>query len=251
MQIPATKSCGLTGSALKLIAIITMTIDHIGAAVIEPRFLHAADTEQMLQILSTEAGMKLYLFDLIIRGIGRLAFPIFCFLLVEGFCHTRDVKKYLRNLVIFALISEVPFDLAFYDQAFFWGYQNIFFTLVIGLLTIMGIRQYHGNKAVQVLITLAGGTAAQLLVVDYGVMGVLIIVCFYVFRTNKKYKYISVGFLAVLESYDLFGIAALALLPIHRYNGERGTVRNKYAFYAYYPAHILILYLLGTFVFTG
>lgn len=116
---------GLSGSTLKLIAIITMLIDHIGAAVIA-RLLIAGQGSEMLY--------KIYY---AMRAVGRVAFPIFCFLLVEGFFYTGSRKKYALRLFGFALLSEIPFDLAFSGKTLEFGYQNVFFTLLIGLLTIM------------------------------------------------------------------------------------------------------------------
>ena len=95
----------LTGNALKFIAIFTMLIDHIGAALIEYGILCSYDIDRMMIIIETEEGMRWYLFDLVLRIIGRIAFPIFCFLLVEGFLHTRDERKYARNLLLFAFMQ--------------------------------------------------------------------------------------------------------------------------------------------------
>ena len=114
---------GLSGSTLKLIAIITMLIDHIGAAVIA-RLLIAGQGSEMLY--------KIYY---AMRAVGRVAFPIFCFLLVEGFFYTGSRKKYALRLFGFALLSEIPFDLAFSGKILEFGYQNVFFTLLIGLLS--------------------------------------------------------------------------------------------------------------------
>ena len=116
---------GFSGSTLKLIAIITMLIDHIGAAVIA-RLLIAGQGSELLY--------KIYY---AMRAVGRVAFPIFCFLLVEGFFYTGSRKKYALRLFGFALLSEIPFDLAFSGKILEFGYQNVFFTLLIGLLTIM------------------------------------------------------------------------------------------------------------------
>ena len=105
---------GLSGSTLKLIAIVSMLIDHVAAAVIV-RVLYAGHwTEQLYQIYR------------VMRSVGRIAFPIFCFFLVEGFEHTRDRKKYALRLFLFALISEIPFDLAFSAEILEVQYQNVF-----------------------------------------------------------------------------------------------------------------------------
>ena len=117
---------GLTGSTLKLFAIITMLIDHTGAAVVGTIIglgnLRTTDYE-LYRTLST-----LYR---LMRGIGRLAFPVFCFLLVEGFFHTRSVRKYCERLFLFALVSEFPFDFALKPSAVFWNKQNVDFTLLL------------------------------------------------------------------------------------------------------------------------
>ena len=109
------KKRGIPGSTLKIIAITTMFIDHIGAVVLEGKLsdlgmAQAMQTQEGLQEFMAQYGV-LYLIDMIMRLIGRMGFPIFCFLLIEGFIHTRSRLKYGRNLLLFALVSEVPFDL--------------------------------------------------------------------------------------------------------------------------------------------
>lgn len=142
---------GIPGSTLKIIAIITMFIDHIGAVVLEGKLsdlgmAQAMQTQEGLQEFMAQYGV-LYLMDMIMRLIGRMGFPIFCFLLIEGFIHTRSRLKYGRNLLLFALISEVPFDLAItrgmgdvpkIGGVLYPYYQNVFFTLFIGLLCMCG-----------------------------------------------------------------------------------------------------------------
>ena len=169
---------GLSGSTLKLIAIITMLIDHIGAAVIA-RLLIAGQGSEMLY--------KIYY---AMRAVGRVAFPIFCFLLVEGFFYTGSRKKYALRLFGFALLSEIPFDLAFSGKTLEFGYQNVFFTLLIGLLTIMLFdavvkkQEWHPvlRSALLVIITFGGMGAAYLLHTDYDAKGVLAILVFYMTR---------------------------------------------------------------------
>ena len=122
---------GISGSTLKMIAIVTMVIDHIGAAVLARLLmvnglgeLDQTNADAIMQWLS--ANGALYWTYTVMRMIGRVAFPIFCFLLVEGFLHTHDVKKYAMRLGLFALISEIPFDLAFSDKILEFNYQNVF-----------------------------------------------------------------------------------------------------------------------------
>lgn len=136
---------GISGSTLKLIAIITMLIDHTAATILD-RTLMARGGNQ-LNPNNIEEVVKFYTDNGVIiaanmtmRLIGRLAFPIFCFLLIEGFIHTRNVWKYAARLALFALISEIPFDLAFKGKVLEFTYQNVFFTLFIGLIVMMGFR---------------------------------------------------------------------------------------------------------------
>ena len=118
---------GISGSTLKLIAIFTMLIDHIAATVI-------------LQMINNGIGGQT-LIDIywVMRSIGRMAFPVFCFLLVEGFKYTHSREKYAARMFIFALISEIPFDLAINNTVLEFKSNNVFFTLLLGLLAIMGL----------------------------------------------------------------------------------------------------------------
>jgi hypothetical protein len=232
---------GLSGSTLKLIAIVSMLIDHVAAAVIV-RVLYAGHwTEQLYQIYR------------VMRSVGRIAFPIFCFFLVEGFEHTRDRKKYALRLFLFALISEIPFDLAFSAEILEVQYQNVFFTLLIGLITVMAFHaaeeKKEWNPVVRVvllaLIVAAGMGIALFLKTDYDAKGVMAILLLYVFR-KKRSMQILAGCL-FFSWWELPALAAFFLLAC--YNGTRG-LRMKYFFYVFYPAHLLLLYavclLMGT-----
>ena len=149
--LPVNNRRGISGSTLKLIAIITMLIDHTAATILDNTLyargfdkLDQSDSQAFMDFISDNA--LLYSADMMMRLIGRIAFPIFCFLLVEGFLHTRNQWKYAGRLAVFALISEIPFDLAFHKTAFYLQYQNVFFTLLIGLMVLMGFR-YLAIKA--------------------------------------------------------------------------------------------------------
>lgn len=120
---------GLTGQSLKVIAVISMIIDHIGYAIIN-RMPGVNDPGALISVIY-----------LIFRTIGRPAFPLYCFLLVEGVIHTRNIGKYALRLFIFALVSEIPFDLAFYGKPIFNGHQNVFFTLCIGVLLLWAFKK--------------------------------------------------------------------------------------------------------------
>lgn len=222
---------GLSGTALKLAACITMLIDHIGASCIEAAYAAAAEIPEAVAQLDT-----------VLRLIGRLAFPIFCFLLVEGFLHTHDVKKYIERLLVFGLVSEVPFDLAFFRTPFYWGHQNVYWTLGLGVLAMAALKHFEdadGNVAWKGRFAALGlAVLAQLLNTDYGAIGVALIVALYLTRSDRKYQCI-IG--AVMMLFEL--TAPLAFLLIWHYNGQRGRCApwRKWAFYGFYPVHLTIL----------
>ena len=133
--------CSFSGTALKTIACITMLIDHIGASCIEAGILTPGLDSGTLS-RDTLSAYPLYRLDMVLRFTGRLAFPLFCFLLVEGFVHTHNVKGYLGRLVLFGLLSEVPFDLAFFRTPFDFSAQNVYWTLALGVLAMAGLKRF-------------------------------------------------------------------------------------------------------------
>ncbi len=218
---------------LKLIAIITMLIDHVGAVLVPGNTM----------------------LNFIMRCIGRLSFPIFVFLLVEGFHHTKDVKKYLMRMGAFALISEIPFDLAFYGKVLEFHHQNIFFTLFLGLLCMYLMskveKKFKQNiiimNLLNALLTLVFGIAAYLLKTDYDYRGIILIVAFYLFRGSKLLLGLSLLFISGYLLGYINIIATLAILPIAFYNGQKGK-NIKYTFYIFYPAHLLILAVINLLI---
>ncbi len=229
-----------TAGMLKIFACIIMLIDHIGAAVIYYGF-HFDDKANP----PADKIRTLYIF---MRLTGRLAFPIFCFLIVEGYKHTRNVWKYLRNLLIFGVLSEIPFDLAFNKKFFDFGYQNVYFTLALGLLMVIafdkmtqGSFMKAGLKRQAAAIALAAIPVALgfLLQTDYGGLGVLLIFTFYLFGKNEMLGVVTnVATLTFINPTELFSCFDFYL--IKKYNGQKG-ISLKYFFYFYYPVHLLIL----------
>ena len=233
--------CGLSGTALKYIACITMLIDHIGASCIEAGILLPA-----LAAGAASCGgipvSTLLAADRVLRYIGRLAFPIFCFLAVEGFLHTHNVKGYLGRLVLFGLLSEVPFDLAFFRTPFDPSAQNVYWTLALGVLAMAGLKHFEkpdGSASWKGLLCAAGCTLAALLAcTDYNGIGVFIICALYLTRGDRKRQCI-VG--ALLFLFEL--TAPLAFVLVWFYNGQRGACSplQKKAFYWFYPVHLSVL----------
>ena len=234
---------GITGNTLKMIAIVTMLIDHIGVAFIENGILKYQSINPSYEVYGMAESMW-GIINLALRTVGRVAFPIFCFLLVEGFFHTRDIKKYGARLFVFALISEIPFDLALFDKWFYPGYQNVYVTLFIGLCVLYWYEKVSGDPIKRTLVFLAGCGAAVVLKCDYSIIGIVMILLFYIYYHNKKLQTIFAGILAAVESLGCFGAAVLAFIPIRMYNGARGTGNLNYFFYWFYPAHLILLYIL-------
>lgn len=244
------KRLSISGSTLKMIAVITMFIDHFAAGVLSRYMakygmveIDMADENAVAQWISENSS--LYIAYFVMRMIGRIAFPIYCFLLIEGLEHTHNSLKYAGRLLLFAAISEIPFDLLFNGEVLEFGYQNVFFTLFFGLVCLI-VLQYIDRQNMAPTVTVicrlaAAGIcmfAAHMLYTDYAATGVFCIVILYFFRKNKKQQVIAgcVTFLWELT-------APLAFIPIWFYNGTRGW-KLKYFFYLFYPLHLLLLYLL-------
>ena len=220
----------LSGSVLKCIALFTMIVDHVG--------LHLLRNSGIV-LLYTSAG-PLELFTLM-RKVGRLAFPIYCFLLVEGFLHTHDRRKYGLNLLAFALISEIPWNLE-HTGALYCPSQNVFFTLFLGYAGMCCIEELKERPLEQLISLIALVLVAMNLKADYGIGGFAFILVMYLLREQKILQAI-VG--TCIESGGW--AAGLAFIPINLYNGQRGFIQGKvmkYLFYAAYPVHIMIIYLI-------
>lgn len=253
----------MTSFILRLIAIVAMLLDHTAAVLVAPN----SDAYTLMRI------------------VGRIAFPIFCFLIVEGFEHTRSVAKYTGRLAIFALLSEIPFDLAFHDSLLevYYG-QNVFFTLLLGLLAITAagrgvpwlLKRIFQNteraedRWVQMLIASPAIALccwlASLMKTDYGWFGVLCICLFYLLREQRVLAMLAFALLNTFRyclsilpdssTYALFCLriygldtvqwfAPMAAWPILSYNGKSGSRRFKSWFYIFYPAHLLVLWAIS------
>jgi len=217
----------LDGTTLKLIAMISMVFDHAG---------------------------DMFFPDVMWpRMIGRLAMPIFSFFIAEGFSHTRDKKKYLCRLGIFALISEIPFDLAFEGKIGF-SHQNImlsFFLAVVALMLYDWIQggtkseENHasiGKTVLGVIAVAAIATLSLLLRADYTIFAVIAVFLFYVLRQKHPLVRTGVGvaFLALTRTVGYYCTTGLSFIPLAMYNGKKGK-GLKWLFYGFYPGHLLLL----------
>ena len=235
---------GLTGNQLKTLGGLFLLLDHIGAVVIQGGILHGRDREAFLAAAATDLGQRLLALSRILRYCGRLSFPIFAFLLTEGFIHTSDRVRYCIRLGVLACISEPLFDMAVYGTFFYPDYQNTIFTLWLGLLVLTAL-EYLSHPALQFLALLAGCALSWILKTDYNVLGILLIGALYWFRYNDTARLVWGMILSALESLSCFCISALAYAPIVLYNGRRGAREWKYVYYAFYPVHLVLLYVIA------
>ena len=238
---------------LKWIAVISMAVDHTGM-VLFPQII----------------GMRL---------IGRLAFPIYCYLLVKGFIHTRSRSRYMGRMAVFALLSELPFDLACYGT-FSWEGQSVFLTLLLSLGMLSVLEVVLTEQSVHRPLRLCGAAAVVLgagmltfvCSCDYSFSAPFLVAGLYVYETGSRtgirimrypvYSFLIffvtmyVGWLmngltseqayagVILEAYCL-----PAAWLIRFCNGTRKKTGGKYFFYAFYPLHLLLLYVLGRLYF--
>ncbi len=214
----------LSGFSLKVIALITMTIDHVGL-VLFPKIVP-------------------------LRAIGRIAFPIFAFLLVEGYLHTKDLKKYLLRLFLFALISEVPFDLAFYGKSIHFTHQNTLFTLTVGLLAVFFLDHFR-YQLPGIALAAVCALAVHFGEMDYHTGGVLLIAAFFILRDKPLIKLVFTSLLLLLLYNPIEAFGIIGILLTYFYNGERGAVSMKYLFYVYYPLHLFTIYLAKMYMISA
>ena len=237
----------LSGSALKLIAVLVMLNDHIGAFLLRnyppakiPFFVIPGRTLQLFgHELFSIATYQLSAYRLS-RDVGRIAFPIFCFLITEGFIHTHNRFKYGLNLFLFALISEIPWNFV-HANSFRYERQNVYFTLLLGYLGICAVEYLKGRPWIQVLTLLGLLGISVVLNADYGWRGYVFILLLWILRFEKPAQAI-VGSCWMYWEWK----ACFAFIPINMYNGKRGFIRGaaKYLFYVFYPLHLFILGLI-------
>ena len=236
----------VNGAVLKNIAYVTMFIDHFFAVIMQEYLWRTAVDgvwDPQLTVLY-RAG----------RAVGRIAFILFAHQIVEGFLHTRSRGKFLMRLGLFALVSEMPFDLAFSGTMVDWNSQNIFCTLFIGVLVLTvgdALARFQGviYDAGRFLALLLGCLAAYWGNTDYRYMGVLLIFTFY--KAHDRCLADKIMF-TVLELFlvsmrEMYGVAAF--LPIAFYDGKRGRQLPKWFCYGFYPLHLLFLYGAALYVY--
>ena len=230
----------MSSFALHIIAMIFMLCDHMWATILDYEWLTC---------------------------IGRIAFPIFAFLITEGYIHTSNINKYIKRMVIFAIITEIPFNLMVSASPIYPFHQNVLWTFVISLLTLKYLS-FDNTKNIfkSILIILLAIIIATVTMCDYFGTGVMMVVGFYIFRKSKLLQLLMMIYvnMILLQGYSYpidiagytyyfpqQGFALLSLIFIWLYNGKQGYHAKwfKIFCYAFYPLHMLILYILTIVLF--
>ena len=226
----------ISQEVLKLIACVTMLIDHFGHAIVPE-----LPVPYMVELYYT------------CRIIGRIAFPIYCFLLAEGMRHTRNPYRYVLRLAIGILLAELPFDILF-EGGFTWDYQSVMVTLTLGAVMLLCMQKTE-KKGLKLLLAIPFAILAELARSDYGGWGIAMIAVFALFdRTpGQVVGLLLVNFLMESAAIPIFDIpisvqafAVLAMVPIGFYSGKKLTHSKavQWIFYLFYPVHILLLWMI-------
>ena len=234
MEVIKTRFAGMTGNQLKIVALLAMTCDHVGKLLL-PQV-------EILQIF------------------GRLAFPIFAYMIAEGCVHTKSKKKYFFSMFGLAVLCQSVYFFAM-DSL----YQCVLVTFSMSILLIYLLDNARKKRKVLGYLGFGLGLVTVAIIcimfpwiligtdfaIDYGILGVLLPVGIYIGRNRKEKRAIMVLILALLGvkygGVQWYGLLAPCLLAT--YNGKRGKIKMKHLFYIYYPLHLLGIYLLGLIVF--
>lgn len=206
---------------------------------------------------------------------GRLAFPIFAFMLVEGYFHSSDRKRYRRRMLLFGLISEIPFNLVMGSSLFYPLHQNVLFSFALGICMMNTMEKIRGKKHIALrfllyFLTVMGffllGTVTFVDYYGYGILMIALFYCTYFSRDAAPWRrwlgmalqllgmywincemmkglVLEFEVFGILLSFHKQGLALLALIPIWLYNGDHGPYNKtiRYLYYGFYPAHLLVL----------
>jgi len=212
----------------------------------------------MALMLIDHLGILIFPGNVFLRSVGRLAFPIFAFLLIEGYQHTRSLSKYLLRLLAGAAIAEIPYNVMVSGSIFCPWHQNVLTAFILGLLVVTAV-----DKALfpPLLAIPVGYTAGELCMVDYGGAGVLMMLSFYLFSNQPLMLLVSqialnwfligsrmleLALFGKFFSFPMQAFAVLALVPIWLYKGRQGYHSKwfRVSCYIFYPAHIAVLWLI-------
>lgn len=233
-----------------------MLIDHVAVGIGERAIFYFPES---FPFINEHIDFFYDLYDFM-RILGRMAFPIYCFLLIEGFSHTRSVWKYARNLLLFALISEIPFDWALNFNHWELESNNVYWTLLIGLMMVLcldwidqrirkndqppsGFLYFLGAMGYASITLTSMLLAEYVFRSDYGSAGIAAIAALYFLRNHPLWGFSLAVMLLALMAGSIELYALFMVIPIYFYNGKRGAQNTviKYLFYGFYPIHMILI----------
>ena len=242
----------LTGTGIKTIAVATMLIDHIAVGLLLYWINHQVDFDGI------DKFVKLYW---IMRSMGRMAFPLYCYMLVEGFLHTSNLKRYILRIIAMAIVSEIPFNLALKWKFIDLTHNNVMWELALGLSVLYlihtilykttdVIKDEILRRVIAAGVMLAGMGLGHLLQLDYSEGGVACIcVMYFLYGVSIEQRLTSYGagvLMLTLMSGSIEAYAFIMLIPLFFYKGRRGRDSKalRVFFYIFYPVHLIIIYLV-------
>ena len=247
------REIGFSHNALIIIAMFAMLIDHIGFVLIKNGKLYGYDAALYENAVSLAAAKPWLMLYTICRMIGRISFPLYAFLIVEGFRKTNNVFKYILRILILAIISELPYDLMIFNKCLSSDclmLQNVLFTYFIGLLMLLCVRAVNSiSEILSVVPAVLAAVACYFLKTDYWLEGIILIYVYYMFRYDLNVKCLLALIIIFLMSVQrYYGFGVLSVFFIYFYDGQKGFLDLKRLHYLFYPLHMLILY--GIIFFT-
>ena len=250
------KRTGITRTALRLWGIFFAAVGIVGQAILQNRLLNLGNVtnQQMLEAMIGDSKvMVMATAALAMQAMETCAVPIFAFLLVEGFLHTKDSVKYLLRVLGIAVLSEIPYNLAMSGTLLDFSSRNPIFGLVLCLVMLLFFKRYVGKEIGKILIKVLVAAAAMvwcgMLGIKEGACSVVLVAVLWAARNLKDFRTfigcIAAACCSVISPYYL--AAPMGFLVIHFYQGERGE-ENRLVNYLAYPALLLVAGAAGSFL---
>lgn len=252
-----TKPAGLHAGMLRVWGILFLAAGVISRGLLQNRLLGLAGltAQQMLDLIATDsAAMAIATTALVLQAVETCAAPVFAFLLVEGFAHTADFKRYLLRVAGIALLSEIPYNLAVHGSVLHLATRNPVLGLVLGLVALYLWKYFGGSttsyRLLRAVITVAAVFWAGMLRIDSGIPTVVLVGVLWMLREKPQMRVLSgtVAAMACSAVSPFYLISGMGFLPVHLYNGEPGTGERKLYYFAY-PILLVAVWLLGVLVF--
>ena len=241
------REIGFSHNALIIVAMFTMFLDHFAYMIIQNGKLFGYDEGLYLSAIAQPEGKKWFTAYTVLRVIGRISFPIYAFLIVEGFRRTSNVFKYILRVFILAIVSEIPFDLMIFNKLHFptcFAAQNVLFTFVVALLMLTVIRIISSWPSLfTIFVAILAGIITFFIKSDYWLWGIILTYVLYMFRHDLNLRSLLaliITFMMTVQKY--FGFGAASVFFMYFYDGTRGYLDLKRFHYLFYPLHMLILY---------